>query len=486
MSNTKQGYQGKLERLDANRWRIPKSGGMRTDGIIFTSEKLLPTLLKDNAPQQVENVAYLPGIVGSAMAMPDIHWGYGFPIGGVAAFDLSDGIISPGGVGYDINCGVRLMRTDLDVSELKPRLRNLLQAIYNAVPAGVGKKGRIRISRNELQKVLIDGARWAVNKGYGWNEDLTHTEEEGFLEGANPSAVSDRAFERGLPQIGTLGAGNHFMEVQVVDEIYHAKAAEIMGLRKGQIVVMIHTGSRGFGYQVCDDAVKGLGKAVDKYHLSIPDRQLACAPISSSEGKAYFGAMAGAANYAWANRQAIMHWIREAFEQTFGMGAAKLGLHLVYDVAHNIAKFEEHEVDGQKRKLCVHRKGATRAFGPAHPDVPSDYREIGQPVIIPGDMGTASYVLLGTSKAMSASFGSTCHGAGRVWSRTKALKTVRGHEVKSRLEREGILILSASTKTLAEETPEAYKDIDEVVEVAHNAGISAKVARMRPLGVIKG
>ncbi|MCK4334641.1 RtcB family protein [candidate division WOR-3 bacterium] len=486
MSNDKQGYQGKLERLDQNRWRIPKSGGMRTDGIIFTSEKLLPTLIKDNAPQQVENVACLPGIVGPSMAMPDIHWGYGFPIGGVAAFDVDNGIISPGGVGYDINCGVRLLRTDLDVPELKPKLRNLMQAIYNAVPAGVGKKGRIRISRSELQKVLVQGARWAVNKGYGWGEDLAHTEEEGFLAGADPSVVSDRAYERGLAQIGTLGAGNHFLEIQKVDEIYDGKAAEVMGLRKGQVVVMIHTGSRGFGYQVCDDAVKNLGHAVAKYHLTIPDRQLACAPITSPEGRAYFGGMAGAANYAWANRQAIMHWVREAFEQTFGMGAAKLGLHLVYDVAHNIAKFEEHEMDSRKRKLCVHRKGATRAFGPGHPDIPQDYRAIGQPVIIPGDMGTASYVLVGTTKAMSASFGSTCHGAGRVWSRSRALREVSGHEVKSRLEREGILLLSVSTKTLAEETPEAYKDVDEVVEVTHNAGISAKVARMKPLGVIKG
>jgi len=459
---------------------------MRTDGIIFTSEKLLPTLIKDNAPQQVANVAYLPGIVGPSMAMPDIHWGYGFPIGGVAAFDVDNGIISPGGVGYDINCGVRLLRTDLDVPELKPKLRDLMQAIYDAVPAGVGKKGRIRISRSELQKVLVQGARWAVNKGYGWDEDLTHTEEEGSLDGADPSAVSDRAYERGLVQIGTLGAGNHFLEIQKVDEIHDEKAAEVMGLRKGQVVVMIHTGSRGFGYQVCDDAVKNLGYAVAKYHLTIPDRQLACAPITSPEGRAYFGGMAGAANYAWANRQAIMHWVREAFEQTFGMGAEKLGLHLVYDVAHNIAKFEEHEVNGQRRKLCVHRKGATRAFGPGHPDIPKDYRAIGQPVIIPGDMGTASYVLVGTTKAMSASFGSTCHGAGRVWSRSRALREVSGHEVKSRLEREGILVLSVSTKTLAEETPEAYKDVDEVVEVTHNAGISAKVARMKPLGVIKG
>ncbi|MBD3285731.1 RNA-splicing ligase RtcB [candidate division WOR-3 bacterium] len=481
-----QPYSGKLEKIDSNRWRIPRKGGMKTDGIIFSSEKLLPILLKDNAPQQVENVAHLPGIVGSAMAMPDIHWGYGFPIGGVAAFDVDEGVISPGGVGYDINCGVRLMRTNLDAGDVKQKLRTLMQEIFTAVPAGVGKKGRIRISRQELKNVLLNGARWAVNKGYGWDEDLDHTEEESTLAGADPAAVSERAFERGLPQIGTLGAGNHFLEIQVVDEIFDNVAADVMGLRKGQVVVMIHTGSRGFGYQVCDDAVKSLGKAVHKYHLSIPDRQLACAPIKSPEGKAYFGAMAGAANYAWANRQAIMHWVREGFEKTFGKGAEMLGLHLVYDVAHNIAKFEEHEVGGKIRKLCVHRKGATRAFGPGHPDIPDDYADIGQPVIIPGDMGTASYVLVGTDKGMEISFGSTCHGAGRVWSRSKALKQIRGHEVKSRLEREGILVLSASAKTLAEETPEAYKDIDEVVEVAHNAGLSRKVARMRPLGVIKG
>jgi len=484
--NTDRGYKGKLVRIDANRWRIPRHGGMRTDGMIYSSDRLLPVLVSDNAPQQVENVAHLPGIAGYAMAMPDIHWGYGFPIGGVAAFDIEEGVISPGGVGYDINCGVRLMRTELEARDVKPKLRALMQEIFTAVPAGVGKKGRIRISREELKKVLLNGARWAVKKGYGWNEDLVHTEEEGSLEGADPGAVSARAFERGLPQIGTLGAGNHFIEIQEVDEIFSTRAADVMGLRKGQAVVMIHTGSRGFGYQVCDDAVKALGRAVDKYNLNIPDRQLACAPVKSPEGKAYFGGMAGAANYAWANRQAIMHWVREGFEKTFGIGSEKLGLHLVYDVAHNIAKFEEHEVEGRRRKLCVHRKGATRAFGPAHPDIPADYADIGQPVIIPGDMGTASYVLAGTEKAMRESFGSTCHGAGRVWSRSKALKRVRGHEVKSRLEREGILVMSASTKTLAEETPEAYKDIDEVTDIAHNAGISVRVARMRPLGVIKG
>ncbi|MBN2378934.1 RtcB family protein [candidate division WOR-3 bacterium] len=484
MSN--QAYQGKLEKLDANRWRIPRKGRMLVDGVIYTSEKLLPVLVSDNAPQQVENVAHLPGIVGFSMAMPDIHWGYGFPIGGVAAFDVEKGVISPGGVGYDINCGVRLMRTDLEAKDLKPRIRELMQAMYNAVPAGVGKSGRIHVKRNELESVLRQGARWAVKQGYGWEEDLVHTEEQGCLDGADSSNVSDRAFERGLPQIGTLGAGNHFLEIQEVDEIFDQEAAEAMGLRRGQAVVMIHTGSRGFGYQVCDDAVKSLGQAVQKYHLSIPDRQLACAPVSSPEGKAYFGAMAGAANYAWANRQAIMHWVREAFERTFGIGSEKLGLALVYDVAHNIAKFEEYQVDGKTRKLCVHRKGATRSFGPGHPDIPAVYRSIGQPVIIPGDMGTASYVLVGTDKAMRESFGSTCHGAGRVWSRSKALKQVRGHEVKSRLEGQGILVLSASTKTLAEETPEAYKDVDEVVEVTHNAGISKKVARMKPLGVIKG
>lgn len=481
-----QGYKGKLEKLDGNRWLIPRKAGMRTDGIIYTSERLLPDLLKDNAPQQVENVAHLQGIVGTSMAMPDIHWGYGFPIGGVAAFDVKEGVISPGGVGYDINCGVRLMRTILDIEEVKPRLGDLLRIIFNTVPAGVGKEGRIRINRKELEKVLTEGARWAVRKGYGWDEDLPHTEEEGALDGADPSVVSARAFERGLPQIGTLGAGNHFLEIQKVERIFDPKAADAMGLREGQVVVMIHSGSRGLGYQVCDDAVKNLGRAVERYGISIPDRQLACAPVSSPEGKAYFGAMAAAANYAWANRQAMMHWVREAFEQVFGMGAEKLGLSMIYDVAHNIAKFEEHEVAGKKVKLCVHRKGATRAFPAGHPDVPADYRSIGQPVIIPGDMGTASWVLVGTQKAMEETFGSTCHGAGRVWSRSHAMKEISGHEVKARLEKEGILVLSTSTKTLAEETPEAYKDVDEVVEVAHAAGISKKVARMRPLGVIKG
>lgn len=480
------GYQGKLEKLDACRWRIPCQGGMRTDGIIYASEKLLSDILKDNAPQQVENVAHLPGIVGASMAMPDIHWGYGFPIGGVAAFDLKEGVISPGGVGYDINCGVRLLRTNLTAEEVKPRLRGLLETIFSTVPAGVGKSGRIRISRKELEKVLVEGSRWAVRQGYGREEDLAHTEEEGSLAGADPGSISDRAYERGLPQIGTLGAGNHFLELQKVDEIFDPQAADLMGLFEGQLVVMIHSGSRGLGYQVCDDAVKSLGRAVQRYNISIPDRQLACAPVNSPEGKVYFGGMAAAANYAWANRQAMMHWVREAFEKVFGLGAEKLGLDLVYDVAHNIAKFEEHEVEGKRVKLCVHRKGATRAFPPGHPDVPEAYRSVGQPVIIPGDMGTASYLLVGTQRAMQQTFGSTCHGAGRVWSRSHAMREISGHEVKTRLEKEGILVLSTSTKTLAEETPEAYKDVDEVVEVAHSAGISKKVARMRPVGVIKG
>lgn len=482
-------WQGELKKIDDFRYKIPRSykAGMKTDGIIYASEKMLPQITSDAAPEQVANVATLPGIVGCAMAMPDIHWGYGFPIGGVAAFDIEKGIISPGGVGYDINCGVRLLRTDLTDNDVKDKIKALVRTIFNNVPSGVGSKGKIRINEHEVKDVLINGAQWALRKGFGWKEDIQYIEAHGALEGANPDKVSKRALQRGRPQLGTLGAGNHFLEIQVVEDIYDREAAKIMGIDDvGQVTVMIHTGSRGLGYQVCDDNVKVLGRTTQKYGIQIPDRQLACAPITSPEGKSYFAQMACAANYAWANRQCIMHWIRESFETVLGKKAEDLGMQLIYDVAHNIAKFESHKVGDGTKKLCIHRKGATRAFAAGHEEVPDKYRSIGQPVLIPGDMGTHSYLLLGTDLAMKETFGSTCHGAGRVMSRTKALSKTRGRSIDKELAQKGIFVLSASNEVLREEMPEAYKDIDTVVDAVHRAGISRKVARMRPIGVVKG
>jgi len=482
-------YEGPLEKIDDWRWRIPKGTvkGMHSDGILYADEVLLKDLRTDPALTQLANVACMPGIVGPSMAMPDCHYGYGFPIGGVAAFDVDEGVISPGGVGYDINCGVRLLRTDLTREEIEPLLDRLADAIFSAVPSGVGSEGRIRVSRSELEEVMVKGAKWAISRGYGKPEDLEATEEAGQLEGANPSVVSDRAIKRGLPQLGTLGSGNHFLEIQYVDQIFNQSVAEAMGIYEvGQVTVMIHCGSRGLGHQVCDDYLDVMRRAVQKYNISLPDPQLACAPVKSPEGQRYFAAMACAANYAWANRQCIMHWVREAMERVLGKGSEKLGVELVYDVAHNIAKFEEHEVDGQVRRLCVHRKGATRAFGPGRSELPERYRSVGQPVIVPGDMGTASWLLVGTQDAMRETWGSTCHGAGRVLSRKAALKRKHGRQVAQELEQQGILVRSAGIRTLAEEMPDAYKDVDRVVEVCHQAGISRKVARMRPLAVIKG
>lgn len=487
-------WNGPLEKIDENRLRIPKSykPGMRVDGIIYADAALLENIKADQAPEQVANVATLPGITGSSLAMPDIHWGYGFPIGGVAAFTLDDGVISPGGVGYDINCGVRLLRTSLARSDLRPEiLEKLVRAIFENVPSGVGSKGKIRISQQAVAEVLTSGAAWAVEQGYGTEDDLEFTEENGEMAGADLAGVSPRALERGMPQLGTLGAGNHFLEIQEVAEVFDAAAAGALGIQQGQVTVMIHTGSRGLGYQICDDNVKVLGAAARKYGIELVDRQLACAPVESPEGKRYFGAMVCAANYAWANRQAIAHWVREAFEQVLGMTAERLGMTQVYDVAHNIAKIEEHRVRGaggewRATRLCVHRKGATRAFGPGHPAIPAKYRELGQPVLIPGDMGTSSYLLLGTAAAARDTFGSACHGAGRVWSRTRALKETERRNVAAELRAKGILVMAASREVLNEEVPDAYKDVDEVVNVCHRAGICRKVARMRPLGVVKG
>ncbi len=459
---------------------------MRVPGIIFSDEKLLKSILKDNAAQQVANAAHLPGIVKASMAMPDIHWGYGLPIGGVVATDVdAGGVITPGGVGYDINCGVRLMRTGLEEKDLKPRLKQLVDTLFARVPSGVGSTGRIKVGPREEKEIMLKGARWVVEKGYGWKSDLDHCEERGAIAGADPEYVSKRAFERGSNQSGTLGSGNHFVEVQVVDEIYREDLARTFGIGKGHITVMIHTGSRGFGHQICSEYAQEMVSLLGKYKINIPDKQLSCVPVTSPEGEAYLGAMRSAANYAWANRQAIMHLAREVFEEVFGQSAEAMGMHLVYDVAHNIAKLEKYEIGGKERTLCVHRKGATRAFPPGHPDLPDDYRRSGQPVIIPGDMGRCSYLLAGTEGAKET-FYSTCHGAGRLLSRTAAVKATRGRPLARELADRGIIVRSAGRETLNEEASEAYKDVTDVVDVVQGAGISVKVARMRPMGVIKG
>ena len=479
----------KLEKIDDFRWRIPKSykPGMRVPGIIYADEKLLKDIRQDKALEQVANVAFLPGIVNASLAMPDIHWGYGFSIGGVAATDIDNGgVISPGGVGFDINCGIRLMKTGLTFEEIKDKLKDLVYALFSDIPSGVGSKGDIRVSAREEREILLKGSKWAVAKGYGTQEDLECTEEYGAIEGADPDAVSERAYERGKAQSGTLGSGNHFIEVQVIDQLYDADICDALGLNLGQVTVMIHSGSRGLGYQICEEYSRGMIQCLQKYNINVPDRQLACAPVNSPEGKQYLGAMRCAANYAWANRQCLMHLTRQSFERIFNASWQKMGMHLIYDVAHNIAKIETHTVGGKPRKLCVHRKGATRAFGPGHPALPQRYRDIGQPVIIPGDMGRNSYLLVGTQKAMEDTFGSTCHGAGRLKSRTAAAKSINVNVLLKELESKGIIVKASGRGTIAEEAPQAYKDINEVVDVVHNAGISKRVCRMRPLGVIKG
>jgi tRNA-splicing ligase RtcB len=460
---------------------------MRADGIVYASGEMMRSIKSDQSLEQVANVACLPGLVGSSMAMPDIHYGYGFPIGGVAAMDVKEGVVSPGGVGYDINCGVRLLRTNLTLEEVEPRVKDIVNQLFVDVPSGVGSKGKVRVNARELERVLVQGAQWAVGQGMGWAEDPDHLESGGKIDGADPGALSERAIQRGRPQLGTLGAGNHFLEVQVVDEIHDEETARAFGITDpGQITVMIHTGSRGLGYQVCDDSLKVMQRATQKYGIDLPDRQLACAPVESPEGRQYMAAMAAAANYAWANRQCITHWTREAFERVFGSGTAKLGMQIVYDVAHNVAKIEEHVVDGVSRRLCVHRKGATRAFGPGRPELSPQHRKTGQPVIVPGDMGTASYLLVGTERAMQETWGSTCHGAGRLMSRQAAIRAGRDRSIAQELAAKGIYARAASRRVLAEEMPEAYKDVDEVVRTCDGAGISRLVARLRPIGVMKG
>ena len=482
-------WEGTLQKIDDYRWRIPKAykSGMRTEGIIYATESMIAQIRNDQAPEQVANVAFLPGIVGPSMAMPDIHWGYGFPIGGVAAMRYDDGVVSPGGVGYDINCGVRLLRSDLTLKDVEGKIRDLADQFYLNIPAGVGGEGNLRVDENELKQVMRKGAKWMIEHGIGWPEDLEVSEQRGCMEMAAPELVSKEAIKRGRPQLGTLGAGNHFMEVQAVDEIYDEAAAEVFGItEKGQITVMIHTGSRGFGHQVCEDSLHVMQQAVTKYGINLPDRQLACAPVKSEEGQEYLAAMACAANFAWANRQAIVHWVRESFERVMGAGAHRLGLRQIYDVAHNMAKIEEHEVDGKLMKLCVHRKGATRAFGPGNPAVPEQYREVGQPVIVPGDMGRYSFLLAGTDRAMHRTWGSTCHGAGRLMSRHQAIRKMRGKDVQEELAGRGIVVKAKGRDTLSEEASYAYKDVADVVEACAGAEISRLVAKLRPLGVVKG
>lgn len=481
-------WTGLLKKLDDFRYEIPKEykNGMRVSGIIYADSDMIETVCQDQSPEQVANVATLPGIVKYSLAMPDIHWGYGFPIGGVAATRIEDGVISPGGVGYDINCGTRLLLTNLTVDEVKPKLSELINAIFVNVPSGLGSEGKLKVKGKEFDAVLTKGARWAVENGYGWEEDLERIEENGAMAGADPSTISSKARERGAPQLGTLGSGNHFIEIQRVQKIFDPEIARIFGLFEDQVTILIHTGSRGFGHQVCTDYISVMMNAIKKYNISLPDRQLACAPIESPEGKNYFSAMVCAANYAWANRQCITHWIRESFEVVFRKGAHKLGLIVLYDVAHNIAKIETHNIDGKDIKVCVHRKGATRAFPKYHPEIPEIYKEVGQPVIIPGDMGRASYILVGTEKAMEDTFGSTCHGAGRVMSRAGAKRSITGKEVLEELTKKGILVKTDNIKGLAEEASEAYKDVEKVIEIVEGSGISKRVARMKPLGVIKG
>ncbi|WP_286954055.1 MULTISPECIES: RtcB family protein [Aminobacterium] len=463
--------KGSLTRMDDVRLLLGREAqdGMRVPGLIYADKYIESMLEEENALLQVANVACLPGIIGYSFAMPDIHWGYGFPIGGVAAFDVDEGIISPGGVGYDISCGVRLLSSSLVVTDVTNVMDQLLPALFSAVPCGVGSSSRQKLSDRDLEKVLTDGARWAVKAGYGIESDLDHTEENGCLEGALPSVVSNRAKERGRTQLGTLGSGNHFLEIQVVDEVFDEREASKLGLKTGCITVMIHCGSRGLGHQVCDDYLKVMRRAMERYHIIVPDRQLCCAPIKSEEGGKYLGAMKAAANFALANRHMIADAVRHVFTAFF----PKVPLRTVYDVSHNMAHIEIHEWEGHRKELCVHRKGATRAFQ-------------GQPVLIPGSMGTASYVLVGTRQAEIETFASTCHGAGRVLSRNEAVKRARGQDLFKILSEQGISVMAESPRTLGEEMPEAYKDVSNVVDVVQEAGISLKVARLRPLAVMKG
>ncbi len=482
-------FSGPIQRHGICCWRIPKSyrPHMRVDGLIFANDALMRILRDDQAPEQVANVASLPGIQIASIAMPDIHWGYGFPIGGVAATDPKEGgVISPGGVGYDINCGVRLVRTALKISDVQKHLHRLMDRLFQVIPAGVGKTGRYRFDSKEMNRLLGEGVGWLQERDLASQSDLEHTEAGGYLAGADPMALSDMAIKRGMGQCGTLGSGNHFLEVQVVDRVVDEKVAKVFGLEKDQIVVMIHSGSRGLGYQVCDDALDQMRNAPTKYGIELPDRQLLCAPAESPEGKAYIAAMRAAAHFAWCNRQILMQLTREAFAEVLGQTWESMRMSLLYDVCHNIAKLEEHLIDGKKKKVWVHRKGATRAFPAEHPEIPAAYRQVGQPVIIPGDMGRASWVLVGLPGSMEKTFGTTCHGAGRLLSRTEATRRSKGRRIDQELLARGVLARCQSLRGLEEEQPEAYKDVDEVVTTVDEAGLSGRVARLRPIGVVKG
>jgi tRNA-splicing ligase RtcB len=477
-------------------WELPRSfrADMRVPVRIYADDELIEDALGDKSVEQAVNAATLPGLLRYVIVMPDVHQGYGFPIGGVAATDTErDGVISPGSIGYDINCGVRLLGTNLERAEIAPHLANLASSLYKNCPSGVGVEGHVSVNRNELDKVLVEGARWALEKGYARREDLQHTEEFGRMPGADPARATQKAKERGKDQIGTLGAGNHFIEVDEIVEVYDPVAAERMGLRRGQICVQIHCGSRGFGHQICTDYLERFERAIHKYGIQLPDKELMCAPFNSPEGQDYLRAMACAANFAFANRQMLVHHIRRSFEETLKgkVTRAEAGMpvwdvHQVYDIAHNMGKVEEHTVDGRRVRVCVHRKGATRAFGPGAPGLPDDYKDIGQPVLIPGSMGTASFVLLGTPGSMAQSFGSTCHGAGRVMSRARAKREVRGDVLKQELQARGIQVRAGSMPGLAEEAPVAYKDVNRVVDVVHQAGIAKKVVKLAPIAVVKG
>ncbi len=476
----------KLERLDDNRWLLPQTGKMKVPGIIYANEKIYQILKNDESVKQVANVAHLPGIVNYSLAMPDVHWGYGFPIGGVAAFDLTEGIVSPGGVGYDINCGCRLVATNLSLGDIKEKISDLTTALFHHIPSGVGSTGQVKLSGKDEKRVLEEGAKWVVKTGFGLAEDLEATEDGGAMVGADSDHVSARALERGKQQLGTLGSGNHFLEIEVVQEIFDEKAAQAFGLRKGQIAVMIHSGSRGLGYQICDDYLALMVKHMQETKIELPDRQLACAYLNTTRAQNYLAAMACGANYAWANRQLLMHRTREIFEKTLGMAPRELGMHLVYDVCHNIAKIEDFKIQGKMKKLCVHRKGATRAFPAGHDALAERYKSVGQPVLIPGDMGHGSYVLVGQEKAMEETFGSACHGAGRVMSRHQAVKASRGRSIAKELAQQGVLVMAGSKGTLEEEIPEAYKNLQDVVQVVHDAGLAKKVARLKSIACIKG
>ncbi len=473
-------------RLDEFRWMLPMEGGMRVPGVLFADRPLLDKMMSDRTPDQVRNAAHLPGILEASIAMPDAHWGYGLPVGGVVAFDPDEGVVSPGAVGYDIGCGVRLMRSRLTRADLAGKLEPLADALFREVPCGVGSSGALSVAKAELDRVLRKGARWAVERGLGSASDLVHCEEGGVLAGAEPETVSDGARGRGRDQLGTLGSGNHFLEVQEVAEVYDADAAAALGLEHGAVTVMIHCGSRGFGHQVCTDYVRDVSRKLAGWGITLPDRQLACAPLSSPEAERYLGAMRAAANYAWANRQCIAHGVRRAFERVLGRSAESLGLTLLYDVAHNIAKFETHETAAGRVRCLVHRKGATRAFPPGHPDVPAAYRHVGQPVLVPGDMGRYSFVLIGCEGSMRYAFGSTCHGAGRQMSRTQAVRETRGRDLVAELREIGVVVRYKGRDTLSEETSEAYKDAAQVVRVCEGAGLSKAVAKLKPFLVVKG